>query len=54
MNDEELVKFGKQMGELVYPLTYGSDGKPSVSAFSIPLDEARAEWRAKGQHNQRH
>lgn len=44
MTDDELVAFGKQMRELVYPLTYDCDGKPSISAFSIQLDEARAEW----------
>jgi hypothetical protein len=32
------------MRALVFPLTYDGDGKPSVSAFSIQLDEARAEW----------
>jgi hypothetical protein len=47
MNEAELLAFGKQMRELVYPLTYGSDGKPSVSAFSIQLEEARAEWRRR-------
>jgi hypothetical protein len=47
MNEAELLAFGRQMRSLVYPLTYGSDGKPSVSAFSIQLDEARAEWRQR-------
>jgi hypothetical protein len=47
MSDEELIEFGQQMCELVYPLTYGHDGKPSVSAFSIQLQEARAEWRRR-------
>jgi hypothetical protein len=47
MSDTELVAFGKEMRGLVYPLTYGGDGKPSVSAFSIQLDEARAEWRRR-------
>jgi hypothetical protein len=47
MSDADLLAFGKQMRELVYPLTYGSDGKPSVSAFSIQLGEARAEWRRR-------
>jgi hypothetical protein len=47
MSDEELIVFGRRMRELVYPLTYGFDGKPSVSAFSIQLDEARAEWRRR-------
>ena len=45
MSDAELLTFGKQMRELCYPLTYDGDGKRSVSAFSIQLDEARAEWR---------
>ena len=47
MGDEELLMFGKQMRQLVYPLTYGFDGKPTVSAFSIQLAEARAEWRRR-------
>ena len=47
MTDGELLKFGKQMHALCYPRTYGPDGKPSVSAFSIQLDEARAEWRRR-------
>jgi hypothetical protein len=29
---EELLAFGKQMHRLVYPLTYGPDGRPSVLA----------------------
>jgi hypothetical protein len=32
---------------LVYPLRYGFDGKPVVSAFSIQVDEARGEWRRR-------
>lgn len=47
MTDDELLTFGKEMHRLVYPLTYGPDGKPQVSAFSIQLDEARAEWRRR-------
>ena len=47
MTDDELLAFGKQMRSLVYPLTYGADGKPSVSAFSIQLREARDEWRRR-------
>lgn len=47
MTDGELVAFGKQMRALVYPLTYGPDGQPSVSAFSLQLEEARAEWRRR-------
>lgn len=47
MSDAELLAFGKQMRNLVYPLTYGADGKPSVSAFSIQLQAARDEWRRR-------
>jgi len=47
MSDAKLLTFGRQMRELCYPLTYDGDGKPSVSAFSIQLDEARAEWRRR-------
>jgi hypothetical protein len=47
MTDAELISYGRQMRGLVYPLTYGGDGKPSASAFSIQLDEARAEWRRR-------
>ena len=47
MSDDELVKFGKEMRKLVYPLTYDHHGKPSVSAFSIQLREARDEWRRR-------
>jgi hypothetical protein len=35
MSDADLLAFGEQMRQLVYPLRYGPDGKPSVSAFSI-------------------
>ncbi len=51
MTDAELIAFGKETRALVYPLTYGPDGKPSVSAFSIQLDEARAEWRRRHQNS---
>lgn len=44
MTDAELLTFGKQMHELVYPLRYDGKGKPRVSSFSIQLDEARLEW----------
>lgn len=44
MNDAELIAFGVHMRGLVYPRTYDFRGKPSVSAFSIQLDEARLEW----------
>ena len=47
MSDPELIAFGQRMRELVYPLTYGFDGKPSVSAFSIQLTEARDEGRRR-------
>ena len=47
MTGHELLAFGKQMRALVYPLTYGADGRPSVSAFSIQLDEARKEQRRR-------
>jgi hypothetical protein len=47
MSDDELIVFGKQMRNLVYPLRCGFKGKPVVSAFSIQLDEARAEWRQR-------
>lgn len=47
MTGAELLAFGKQLRGLVYPLTFGGDGKPQVSAFSIQLDEARAEWRRR-------
>lgn len=47
MSHDDLLRFGQQMHDLVYPLTYGPDRKPSVSAFSIQLDEARAEWRRR-------
>jgi hypothetical protein len=47
MTDAELIVFGKEMRELVYPLTYDYRGKPSVSAFSIQLREAQDEWRRR-------
>ena len=47
MSEDELLAFGWQMHELVYPLRYGFDGKPVVSLFSIQLDEARKEWRRR-------
>jgi hypothetical protein len=47
MTDAELLAFGKQMRGLTYPLRYDGDGKPSVNAFSVQLDEARAEWRRR-------
>jgi hypothetical protein len=47
MSDAELIAFGKQMRGLVYPVSYGGDGKPTVSAFSVQLSEARAEWRRR-------
>jgi hypothetical protein len=47
MTDDELLAFGNQMHSLVYPRTYDGDGKPSESAFSIQLEEARGEWRRR-------
>jgi len=47
MSEDELLAFGWQMHEPVYPLRYGFDGKPVVCAFSIRLDEARKEWRRR-------
>lgn len=47
MTDAELLTFGKQMHDLVYPLTYDHRGRPSVSTFSLQLDEARDEWRRR-------
>jgi hypothetical protein len=47
ISDADLIVFGKQMRGIVYPLSYGCDGEPVVSAFSIQLDEARAEWRRR-------
>ena len=47
MSDDELIVFGKQMRNLVYPFRYGFNRKPVVSAFSIQLDEARTEWRQR-------
>jgi hypothetical protein len=42
---DDLMVFGVKMRNLIYPLRYRFDGKPVVCAFSIQLDEARAEWR---------
>jgi hypothetical protein len=47
MPDADLMLFGEQMRELVYPLTYDFRSEPSVSAFSIQLLEARAGWRRR-------
>ena len=47
MTDAELNKFGREMRALVYPLTYDGKGMPTVSAFSIQLEEARAEYRRR-------
>lgn len=51
MTDDELLMFGRRMRSLCHPLTYGPDSKPQVSAFSIQLDEARAEWRRRRHPN---
>ena len=47
MSDGELLIFGRQVRQLVYRLTYASDALPTVSAFSIQLEEARAKWRRR-------
>jgi hypothetical protein len=47
MSEAELLAFGKDMHKSVYPRVYGYDRKPTVSSFSIQLDEARAEWRRR-------
>lgn len=47
MSDTELITFARQMRGPVCPRTYDYRGKPTVSAFSIQLDEARAEWRRR-------
>ncbi len=49
MSDDELLAFGKQMRDLLHPLIYAADGKPSVSAFSIQQDEVRREWLRREQ-----
>jgi len=47
LSDSELFSFGREMHALVYPLSFGFDGKPVRCAFSIQLVEARAEWRRR-------
>jgi hypothetical protein len=47
MSEAELLAFAKDMHKSVYPRVYGYDRKPTVSSFSIQLDEARAEWRRR-------
>jgi hypothetical protein len=47
ISDNELLEYGRQIRKLVYPLTYAFNGLPTVSAFSIQLAEARAEWRRR-------
>jgi hypothetical protein len=47
MSEAELVAFGRSMREIIYPRRYDFHGKPTVSSFSIHLDEARAEWRRR-------
>jgi hypothetical protein len=47
MTEAGLLAFGKGMHSSVYPRVYGFDRKPTVSSFSIQLDEARAEWRRR-------
>ena len=50
MSDAALTAFGKQMRGLIHSLMYDGEGKPSVSAFSIQLGEARS---AKKQSEER-
>jgi hypothetical protein len=47
MTEAELPAFGKQIHGMIYPRRYDGKGKPTLSAFSIQLDEARAEWRRR-------
>jgi hypothetical protein len=47
MSEAELLALGKDMHKSVYPRVYGFDRKPTVSSFSIQLDEARKEWRKR-------
>jgi hypothetical protein len=47
MTEDELLAFGRQTRGLVYPLSYDGDARPTVSACSIQLGEARAEWRRR-------
>jgi hypothetical protein len=47
MSEAELLAFGKSMHDMIYPRRYDFHGKPTVSSFSIQLDEARAEWRRR-------
>jgi len=47
MSEAELLAFGKSMREMIYPRRYDGKGKPTVSSFSIQLDEARNEWRRR-------
>jgi hypothetical protein len=47
MSEAELLAFGKSMHNLIYPRRYDFHGKPTVSSFSINLEEARAEWRRR-------
>jgi hypothetical protein len=53
ISDADVLAFGNQMHQLVYPITFDGDGKPSVSAFSIQLDAARVEWRRRDPKNAR-
>ena len=43
VTDDELLRFGKQLRALVYPLRDDGDRKAGVTTFSIQMDEARAE-----------
>jgi hypothetical protein len=44
MSEAELLVFGKETRRMVYPRVYGFDRKPTVSSFSVQLEEARAEY----------
>jgi hypothetical protein len=45
MSEREWLGLGKTMRERIYPRQYDGKERPTVSSFSIQLDEARAEWR---------
>jgi hypothetical protein len=47
MTEADLLAFGKGIHDLIYPRRYDFKDRPTVSSFSIKLDEARAEWRRR-------
>ena len=51
MSDDELVEFGNEMKKLVYPPINEGNGKPTVSAFLLQLNEARDEWLRRHPRN---